>query len=270
MTTAAVDTNSGGRVSFAMGTPVRFIELDGSLSKSVYVTDQERSDRKGHVLLREQTGTRTVRVHYRRILIAAAVDGKAVVVESHDQLWALCPEEGQPVAVKAGDDAMVCPQCSKSYPLHWMGVKPMADAAKTAEKPAKEKGPKPEKAKAAAPKTAAPKREPKPPREPITVDLNAMAKLPHCELYTKSNVKFDHHSIDVKAHVLLCVGTNPRKLCFNTYNGTLGKKATELPIDAFVKGETVKTGKKDTPWFPVPDLDKARTKLQKDGYELAK
>ena len=97
-------------------------------------------------------------------------------------------------------------------------------------------------------------------REPHKPDLAAIAKLESCELWTQGQVTFDHAKFDVAAHVLLFTGENPRKLCFNTYNGTTGKKGEQLPIEAFLKGEKVSGS------YSVKDLDKAREKLTKDGY----
>lgn len=69
--------------------------------------------------------------------------------------------------------------------------------------------------------------------------------------------------------MLLYTGDSPRKLCFNTYNGALGKKASALPLEEFTAG-TVGKGSKKEPWFNVTDLDKTRAKLTKDGYEQQK
>ena len=124
---------------------------------------------------------------------------------------------------------------------------------------------KPDKAKPAkAAKPAVPK-QPKPKVVPVTVDLKSLAALDDCELWTKKQIKFDHSDWDVAAHVLLFTGSHPRKLCFNTYNGTLGKKATALPIDEFVANR--KSGGK-APWFKVEDLEKVREKLRRQEYEL--
>lgn len=259
-------TNTGGRVRFAKDAQVRILELDGTVTKTVYVIgnnpnsqdEQQRSDRKGFVSLREMDGTRVLRVHHRRVL-PVSVEGKAIVLESGDKFWALCPECGQTISVGADTDSVECSKCSKSFQLYWLGVKPMADTATKTEKA--HKAPKAEK----APKAPKAPREPRPIKEPVLVDISALTKLKHCELWTKKNVKFDHERIDVQAHVLLFNGDHPRKLCFNTYNGAMGKKAAPLPLEAFVAG--TKGVKKEMPWFPVEDVAKARQKLQKSGYE---
>jgi hypothetical protein len=255
-----LEVNTGGRVRFNQSEEVRYIKVDGSITTEVYQVDQERSDRRGYIGLREKGTARTVRVHHRRVL-PTNVDGKAVVIETGDKFWACCPKCGHTKGVNASDASMECPKCASAFELHWLGVKPMSDTATKAEtKEKKAKTPRPEKAKTA--KTPRPAREPK---EPTAVDLGALGKLAHCELWTKKNVKFDHERMDVQAHCLLFTGESPRKLCFNTYNGALGKKAPELPIDAFIANKT--GNKKETKWFPVADLDKQRTQLGKGGYE---
>ena len=110
------------------------------------------------------------------------------------------------------------------------------------------------------PKAEKKERPPRVVREPHKPDLAAIAKLENCELWTQGQVTFDHAKFDVAAHVLLFTGENPRKLCFNTYNGTTGKKGEQLPIEAFLKGEKVSGS------YTVKDVDKAREKLTRDGY----
>lgn len=128
---------------------------------------------------------------------------------------------------------------------------------------------KPAKAKSAA-KPAAEKKE-KVIREVIKVDFSALTSLAKCELWTKGHVKFDHPDVDVQAHVLIFVdGESSRKLCFNTYDGALGKKSPPLPISEFTTDGTVTTGKREKPWFAIKNLDKTKTKLAKDGYEQRK
>ena len=101
------------------------------------------------------------------------------------------------------------------------------------------------------------------------VDLASLAHKPNLELWTKKSVKFDHVEVDVQAHALIFTGDNPRKLCFNTYDGALGKKSTSLPVDSFIHDREVTTTDKAAhkPWFAIKDLDKARAQLKKNGYE---
>lgn len=85
------------------------------------------------------------------------------------------------------------------------------------------------------------------------------------ELWTKPQLNFDHAVMDVKAHAL--IADNPvRKLCFNTYDGTLGKKKKmeDLHLDDF-RDNARPEGKKL--WHtPKGTLDDVRQHLAKKGY----
>lgn len=248
--------NSGGRVNYLLNSQVRILCCDGRVSKEVYEVESDRSDRKGHVALKEVNSNRQVRVQYRRIL-PVNIDGQAAVIESGGKFRAVCPKCNYVEAIFPSSENFSC-QVHGQFPLYWLGDKPMSEATtvtKTetpvAEHPVMDrKSDKVEKTK-----------------QVNTIDLKALAATPNCELWTRKYVKFDHPSMNVQCHTLLFTGENPRKFCFNTYNETAGKKGVTLPFDEFIKDEPVKGAKKDRPWYAVPDLEKARAKLVKDGYE---
>ncbi len=98
--------------------------------------------------------------------------------------------------------------------------------------------------------------------EPIVVDFEELKKVG--ELWTKSQIKFDDPNTDVKAHVLIIADDKPRKLCFNTYNGTLGKKGNKLPLEDFANG----TSTSKITWYNIKNIDSARKTLQEDGFQL--
>lgn len=239
---------SGGRLKFVAGSQARILKLDGHASEEVYTVLADQADRRGHVLLQEPKTGKQFPVNQRRVLPQLS-DDTAVVVESADRCRAVCPRCPYLVEVRAGDEIMECPDHG-SFKLHWLGVKPMADATTT-----KKQG-QPSATKSGDKTSQA--------AEPVQVDFESLAKLEDCELWTKSNVRFDHSTVDVKAHVLLYTGDSPRKLCFNTYNGTLGKRGKPLPIDGFLADEPVQDKK---PWFVVKDLEKTRQTLQQKHYE---
>lgn len=248
---------SGGRMTFSREQRVRILTLEGKVSPEEYSVEIEKADRKGYIALVEVGTNRKVKVNQRRIL-ENCNDGEAVVVEVGDKYRAVCPKCSFVQEISANDDSITCPDHGETQ-LHWKkGERPMADATTTEkkERPAEDKKVKP----------TATKRD-KPTREPIVVEFEKLRNNAAFELWTKKSVQFDHEKIDVQAHVLLFCGDNPRKLCFNTYDGTLGKKGKPLPIGAFTKDEEV-DGKK--PWHPVKDVDKAKAKLLKDGYEEQK
>lgn len=245
---------AGGRMTFTHNQEVRILTLDGRVSTEQYRIDTEKADRRGHITLIENGTSRQIKVNQRRVLVNSTT-GEVLVIQTGDKFRAVCPKCSHVAEVTPNDDIMECPTHGR-HQLHWKkGERPMAETtAQKTKKPAPAKAaakPSPEKkAKAAT-------------RDIITVDLDAIRKLKGCELWTKK-VRFDHEKIDVQAHVLLSIdATHPRKLCFNTYDGTLGKKGEPLPLEAFCQN---KGGDKKA-WFPITDLEQTRSKLTKSGYE---
>lgn len=268
--------NSGGRKRFLKDSRVRILTLTGGVTSDVYVVvppqtrndhendnggDKEyvRADRKGHIVLQPEEGSgKELKVHFRRVL-PVEIDGKAPVIESVDKYRAICPGCGCVVDVDPSDTTINCSKCGETE-LYWLGAKPMTETKTAVQQPKADKKP------AATPPTT---KSEKTVQQPIRVDFNKLRSLPDCELWTKQHVKFDHPDVDLKAHALLFVGENPRKLCFNTYDGTLGKKSVDLPIEEFIKDGVVTTGKRQKPWYPIKDVEKSKAKLVKDGYEKA-
>ncbi len=243
--------NTGGRITFQPNSEVRILCSDGRISNEVYTVESEKSDRKGLVIIKDSDTSKLVKVQFRRIIPVNSF-GKAAVIESGGKCRAVCPKCNYVEVVNAATEHLCCPSHGL-VELYWLGVKPMTEVAVKKEKPPKEKPAKVEK-------------EPKAVRKPTAVDLHALSTTQHCELWSR-NANFDHERVDAVSHTLLYVGTHPRKFCFNTYNGMLGKNANALPIDSFIHDKPV-DGKK--PWYAVADLDKTRAKLQKEGYELRK
>lgn len=265
--------NTGGRKKFPKDSRVRVLMLTGQVSSEVYLVSEPpqieegaqsngyvRADRKGHIYLRSENGSKQQKVHFRRVL-PVEIDGKAPVIESNDKYKAVCPTCGRVFTVDPNDTTIDCADCGKT-PVYWLGVKPMTSTA-TKDNQTQDSKPSKDKEKTPSSKpTAKPEKA-----EPVKVDFEQLKSLDNCELWTKSHVKFDHAEVDVKAHVLLYNGDEPRKLCFNTYDGALGKKSPPLPIDEFLADGTVTSGKRQKPWYSIKNLDKTKEKLAKDGYE---
>jgi hypothetical protein len=232
----------------SQGIDVRVLQINGTVSKEVYIIDGE-IDRKGLIDLKQKGSSRTIKVIKSRVLPASA-DGKAVVIESNDKYRVVCPECDSVGMVTNADTWIgtcdACKECKKEFNLHWLGVKPMAEAITT-----RQEGPNMT-IKSTKTATVA---------EPVKVNFEDLQNIG--ELYTKKNVRFDHHEIDVQSHVLLFTGENPRKLCFNTYDGCLGKKNKGLPLEDFKNNEQ-QSGKRL--WFNVKDTEKQREALQRKGY----
>lgn len=235
--------NHGGRVQFALGAAVRILNQDGKISECVYIIDLERSDRNGCITVKREGTLQVTRVHHRRV-IQTAIDGQAVAITSAGKTRAVCPSCSYVEQIVSSTEFLNCPTHGQAT-IFWLGDKPMSDETPEANTPTT-----------------------KPTRELVHVDLNKLAGLQNCELYTQTNVKFDQPRLKVHAHTLLYTGENPRKFCFNTYDGTTGKNGKSLPFEQFVNDQPVEGAKKDRPWYKVADLDKARQKLKSDGYEL--
>lgn len=245
--------NTGGRITFESGSKVRYLTIDGKVSSDVYTIHSDdhinaRSDRRGLITLKHELNSKMLQVHARRIL-PLSVDGKSPVICSNDKYRVICQTCGfiSDFLDRPHDDIIHC-VCGNHLHLHWIDEKPISKRKSPQELTMTEHMNNDETPKA----TRAAKQEiPK-------IDLDELAKRPNCELWTRSNIRFDHVGIDVKAHILLYTeGSTARKLCFNTYDGTLGKRS---------KGTSLFDDEKQ--WFLVNNAEKARAKFTKDGYVL--
>lgn len=243
---------AGGRMSFDSDEHVRILTVDGHISNAQYSVVIGRANRRGHVTLQEIGTTRQIKVTQRRVLVNCAEDG-AFVVASGDKFRAVCPQCTYVAEINPSHDAFECPTHG-TINVQWRkGERPLVSATASAKPPKKAK---------TAEKKPPVKKQAQPAREQIIVDLQHLAGLEGCELWTKSNVRFDHAMVDVRAHTLICINGNVRKLCFNTYDGTLGKRGTALPIDEFLAD----TDTEKKRWYNVKSVDAERARLTKDGY----
>lgn len=292
MTKNTTKSNSGGRKSFKRGSEVRILTVDGKVSKTIFRVDPldedhpdyseyVKSDRKGLVLL--QGNNASIQVLFRRIL-PVSIEGQAPVIDSSGKHFTICPKCGDVFEVFDSQEVN-CNTCNEIFQLYWLGTKPMsqsnpetpvveasktveaADSAITTEAVAKpEAEPTAEKAaKAVKPKTSAADNQ----REVRPLCLKSLAEQPGCTLWTKNGVKFDHANVDVKSHALIIDGDSPRKYCFNTYDGSLGKKAKDLMVTEFVadKFDASEGSNSKPPWHYIKgSFEKHLEELAKKGY----
>lgn len=257
--------NNGGRVTFANGSRVRYLQIDGKISRDVYTVYSEDavapsvcSDRKGHLTLKQENNQKLIKVHSRRIL-PLSVDNKSPVIRSIDKYRTVCPNCGtiNSFTDRPIEDKIEC-ECGNTCALYWgtetpkQISKPEITMSNDAVTEATENTRKRTQKNAPAPKP---------------VDMLRLSGARNCQLWTKANIRFDHVGIDVKAHIMLFIdGENSKKFCFNTYDGALGKKSKGLPFEIDDSGEI--TIVDSTAWFHVKDVQKAIAKFTKDGYEL--
>jgi len=266
------------------GTETRILDFDGKISKEVYIVE-EQDNRKGQYKLLLKGSNKSVGWVTQRRVLPIAIDGKAVVIESGDKYKVVCPTCATIGTINDVNN-FACQECDNVFDLHWLSAKPMTEAinkvqnmnenentidqenqeVQEPQENAAQESADPQEMQEAVEnlqqELAGEQEAGEQEAAPSIVDVDHLASLG--ELYTRKQLRFNHPDMDVKAHVLLIVDDNPRKLCFNTYNGTLGKRGNSLPIDAFQNDE-MPEGKRL--WFHVKNVDKQRQKLSKDGYE---
>jgi hypothetical protein len=93
--------------------------------------------------------------------------------------------------------------------------------------------------------------------------LEDVQKYTSMVVFQKTN-KFNHPNIDSRSIVIIHRSDKPRKMQFNTYNGSLGKKAQALPLEAFERNEPPQ-GK--CPWVAIASAEAEENRLKNDGYE---
>lgn len=225
------------------------------ITDDVFVISDEGPDKRGNYLLiedRKVANPRRVRAHPTRIL---KINPEGSPVYRHElETRANCPECGTPAGVDVGAE---CAKCTEhgTYPIDWgrveSGPRPAAPEPEKKITTSKPKKPK-----------ATVERTPRAGRASTNIDFAAMKKAG--ELWTKVGVSFDYPGFDVKAHVFIIAGEGgARKWCFNSYNGTWGKKSKDDDMAMFIEN---KHGARAIGYPVKGDVEQERRKLQKAGY----
>ena len=192
-------------------------------------------------------GPTVVKVHMDR-LVSIDEPGRAVPFTSDGQPIAICPGCKTRLPVESrGDASIITCECPRGVTQlvtttvaqrHFTGTKTIADK----EKPVTD---------ATIP----------------TVDLEHIKSF-GAELWCRDKINFDHATVEVAAYVLLA--ENPdRKLCFQTYDGRLGKKddaIKRLALEQFRDNELHPEKQKSVGHAVKHGLDKEREVLTKAGY----
>jgi len=234
----------------------RILNAEDVITEDVY-TIVEGPDRKGNFLLVNDATQKRARAHPTRIL-KLNPEGSPVFRQD-TEMRAKCPKCDTTVVAEIAQEEIVCPEHG-TFPLDWSkidaGVRPAV--------------PEPEKkttgiVKAAKKaKAASGEKTQRRAKAPIQIDFDAMRAAG--EIWTKAGVEFDYPGFDVKAHILLIeAGADSRKLCFNSYNGTWGKKSKDEDLQLFLTNQRG-PGNKVIGYFVKGTLDQERRKLEKSGY----
>ena len=217
---------------------VRLILPHGAISAAEYELADDQDTAKIRTVI-DSSGQRR-RVHAERIIS--------------------CDAWGKAIAVSNGEDHKgICPQCGKLFTVS-QSQEPGSDSSKKEPVIHCPEHGYFEIARRLSQQMSAQK-------EPIMdqTQFSPKALLDYGELWVKRGISFDHAKIDVRAWVLL-VDQPPRKICFNTYNGSLGQKcsnvAETLALDALRAGT-----KHKRIYFLTDSLDSVRQRLEATGFE---
>jgi hypothetical protein len=258
---------------------VRIVNPDGAVSPNCYEKSEEQPDKDRTKLIDINT-KEEIKIHPERVVDKDSIN-KAVVIKSAKKTIAICPKckyQGRPQQGK-----LTCPDCGvfelvsnqpsnvlkevkKTIP-HKENPK-MDETTTTPEAPLQEAEAKAEEQPKVKAKTK-PKAKPKTKSAPVQVNFEKLKEYGH--LYTKKQIKFgfENAKTDVQAHSILAEGPL-RKLSFNTYNGSLGKKskdpAAELNLEAFKNFEEGQK-LKQVSVYKHNDLSKEIKDLEDKGYE---
>jgi hypothetical protein len=233
----------------ALHSRVRVFTPEGKISREVYKVC-ERPDRKGNILLESPTRQR-LRVHQRRLIEPERGD-VALVFQIDNQSRTTCPVCGTGFVLAPDQKTIKCPVHGEFQLSRNHGARAMTTAN---DKRARQKADKP-KARPANKALVV----------PVTIDFDAIKKVG--QLWTRTGTKFDHPEIEVKTHTILIppAGKRPgRKLCFNSYDGTWGKRPMPFDADRFASTGTDTTGK-TIGYLLKRTIEQEMAKLRKDGY----
>jgi hypothetical protein len=220
---------------------VRLLTPEGGVSSNLFEVIGP-ADRKNCIYVSDEDGNQS-RVHKERILPVDSL-GKLAAVKHGDRMKAACPLCSRILAIDG--DTAECPVHGK---LQITSNEHFNNPDSTS--------------------TTRQEKQMSKTDTATVVDFTVVAQY-GVELWTKQQLKFSDPHTDVQSHVLIA-DEPPRKLCFNTYNGALGKKKTNTEeaflsqLQAFKDG--VAAAPSGTSVYPLKGtLDDARKRLEKTGY----
>lgn len=235
-----------------MSDKVRILDATDTITADVY-TIVDGPDRKGNFTIVNDNTQRKSYIHPTRIL--RINDGIAAYRRETD-MAVKCPECNREIKIEIAQATCECEEHGR-FIINWgaidAGVRPAVD------EPEKTVATKPAKKSKSANK---PQRRTK---TPIAIDFDRMKSVGI--IYTKPGVEFDYPGFEVKAHVFVIEdGEYSRKLCFNSYNGTWGKKDKGDELRVFIDEKSVAHNGKKFGYFITSTMEQERKKLEKGGY----
>ncbi len=239
---------------------VRVLGADDVIGDKIFEVD-DGPDHKGNFVLLSPSTTnnqKRQKVHVSRLLPVQSPSAE-IVRHNGTILYISCPQCQHDTPVEVGMRRVTC-QCHRSCSLNWETVPVLV-------RPAPQTDYKPVQAAKAVTRRPATAKTPQIAKQINNIDFDFLKK--HCELWTKGGINFDHGGFDVKAHIIVIYGeAEHRKLSFNSYNGTWGKKAKDKDVKLFI--DETKTNNKHQWYYFASSRDELHAKLKKNGYILDK
>lgn len=215
---------------------VRLLTFDHKPSTDEYVAISKPSIR-GMVSLRNVRTGEIITAQKRRILPLDTA-GKAIAACNSNKTTIVCPTPNciLELQIQEGGQTARCPEHGE-FPIYPYNVNSLPLQSTTTKVTRKEKS-----------------------MPNVQVDLQEVKK--YGTLYVR-RADFNHTSYDVRSYVLVA-DNPPRKLCFNTYNGSLGKKSkdfvAELHLVEFSKDEPTNGSKYKVHYASMESIIKSLAK----------
>lgn len=239
----------------------RVITAEAKISKEIWeILEEEGKDHKGNFYLQEEDGKRKIRAHPKRILPIR--DDAAGVVHNDGTFTAKCPQCDVEAQVDVGKENSSA-ECSEhgSFQLNWSDTGHGHLIAKLMPQETKSTNSQPSKKAAGSKKQPAAKKQ----QSSATIDFDVMKKAG--ELWTKGGVNFDYPEYTVRTHTFIVIDDDEtaRKYCFNSYNGTWGKKSKQNDVERFIANQPAANGRKLG--FGIKGtIEQERKRLEKAKY----
>jgi len=210
----------------------RILNIDGTLSSKIFTLVEYQTNQKA--ILRSVVDNKDISVHKNRIVPFEDIDRALCIVSGGIDL-VICPRCLGITNKEFNIDTFVCERGCGTYQYHSLDSdSSLVRSTKIMNQKSKN-----------------------------IFDLEAIGIYKSMVVYSKTN-KFNHPSIDSRSIIILHKSEKPRKMQFNIYNNSLGKKSGSLPLEAFDKNEAP-PGK--CPWSTIANVEAEIKRLVDDGYQ---
>lgn len=210
----------------------RVLMIDGSISNKLFY---KINDQGSKVLLKSMADSQEIHVHKNRLIPVEKTDVAICIVSGGNEM-VICPRCQSISNRDHGVSEFTCVSGCGTYQYHNLGSK-SREVRSSKIMSLNNKN---------------------------LFDIEAIKQYPSMAVLSKIN-KFNNPSIDSRSVVIVHTSDKPRKLQFNTYNGSLGKKAAALPLEDF--NNNIQREGQRCPWTALASAQAEIDRLKAMGYE---